>query len=59
MKAVVGTAITKFCFLRGGTKGSSRTAVMDFLRADFNPFRRLVDRVLWKAVLKGKGAQVG
>lgn len=44
-----------FSILRGGTKGNSRTAVMDFLRADFHPFRRLVDRVPWKAILKGKG----
>ena len=27
---------------------------MDFRRADFGLFRRLVDRVPWEAVLKGK-----
>ena len=32
---------------------------MDFWRADFGLFRRLVDRVPWEAVLKGKGVQEG
>ncbi|GAB0183898.1 hypothetical protein GRJ2_000855100 [Grus japonensis] len=37
----------------------SRTATLDFWRADFGLFRRLVDRVSWEAVLKGKGVQEG
>ncbi|GAB0186634.1 hypothetical protein GRJ2_001128700 [Grus japonensis] len=37
----------------------SRTATLDFQRADFGLFRRLVDRVPWEAVLKGKGVQEG
>ena len=37
----------------------SRTAVLDFWRADFGLFRRRVDRVPWEAVLKGKGVQEG
>lgn len=45
-----------FPILREGKRGNSQRAVMDFLREDFHPFRRLVDRVPWKAVLKGKGA---
>ena len=32
---------------------------MDFWRADFGPFRSLVDRVPWEAVLKGRGVQEG
>ena len=37
----------------------SRTATLDFWRADFGLLRRLVDRVSWEAVLKGKGVQEG
>ena len=37
----------------------SRSAILDCLRADFGLFRRLVDRVPWEAVLKGKGVQEG
>ncbi|KAK4820378.1 hypothetical protein QYF61_025454 [Mycteria americana] len=37
----------------------SRTATLDFQRADFGLFRRLVDRVPLDAVLKGKGVQEG
>ena len=40
-------------------RGVSRTATLDFWRADFGLFRRLVDRVPWEAVLKGKGVQEG
>ncbi|KAK4818201.1 hypothetical protein QYF61_008585 [Mycteria americana] len=40
-------------------KGVSRTAALDFRRADFGLFRRLVIRVPWEAVLKGKGVQEG
>ncbi|KAK4820693.1 hypothetical protein QYF61_003613 [Mycteria americana] len=39
--------------------GVSRTATLDFRRADFGLFRRLVDRVPWEAALKGKGVQEG
>ncbi|KAK4811169.1 hypothetical protein QYF61_019800 [Mycteria americana] len=37
----------------------SRTATLDFRRADFGLFRRLVDRVPWEAALMGKGVQEG
>ncbi|KAK4825741.1 hypothetical protein QYF61_002180 [Mycteria americana] len=37
----------------------SRTATLDFRRADFGLFRSLVDRVPWEAALKGKGLQEG
>ena len=40
-------------------RGVSRTATLDFWRADFGLFRGLVDRVPWEAVLKGKGVQEG
>ncbi|KAK4816232.1 hypothetical protein QYF61_013640 [Mycteria americana] len=40
-------------------RGVSRTATLDFWRADFSLFRRLVDRVPWEAALKGKGVQEG
>ncbi|KAK4810673.1 hypothetical protein QYF61_007473 [Mycteria americana] len=37
----------------------SRTATLDFRRADFGLFRRLVERVPWEAALMGKGVQEG
>ncbi|KAK4827767.1 hypothetical protein QYF61_021512 [Mycteria americana] len=40
-------------------KGVSRTATLDFQRADFGLLRSPVDRVPWEAVLKGKGVQEG
>ena len=45
--------------LREVRRGVSRAAILGFQRADFGPFRSLVDRVPWKAVLKGKGVQEG
>ncbi|KAK4823954.1 LOW QUALITY PROTEIN: hypothetical protein QYF61_008340 [Mycteria americana] len=39
--------------------GVSKTATLDFHRADFGLFRRLVDRVPWQAALMGKGVQEG
>ncbi|KAK4831147.1 hypothetical protein QYF61_015450 [Mycteria americana] len=41
------------------TRGVSRTATLDFRRADFGLFGRLVERVPWEAALMGKGAQEG
>ncbi|GAB0202630.1 hypothetical protein GRJ2_002728600 [Grus japonensis] len=40
-------------------RGISRTATMDFWRADFGLLRTLVERVPWETVLKGKGVQEG
>ncbi|KAK4813002.1 hypothetical protein QYF61_004178 [Mycteria americana] len=40
-------------------RGVSKTATLDFWRADFGLFRRLVERVPWEAALKGKGVQEG
>ncbi|KAK4811106.1 hypothetical protein QYF61_016392 [Mycteria americana] len=46
--------------IRGeAARGVSRTATLDFRRADFGLFRRLVERVPWEAALKGKGVQEG
>ncbi|PKU47386.1 adaptin ear-binding coat-associated protein 1 [Limosa lapponica baueri] len=49
----------EFSILREARRGASRTATMDFWRADFGLFRNLLDRVPWAAVLKDKGAQEG
>ena len=40
-------------------KGISKTATLDFWRADFELFRTLVGRVSWDSVLKVKGVQEG
>ncbi|KAK4825499.1 hypothetical protein QYF61_000012 [Mycteria americana] len=40
-------------------RGVSKTATLDFWRADFGLFRRLVERVPWEAALMGKGVQEG
>jgi len=46
--------------VRGEVKrGASKTAAMDFQRADFGLFRTLVERVPLERVLKGKGVQAG
>ncbi|GAB0210066.1 hypothetical protein GRJ2_003472400 [Grus japonensis] len=49
----------EFLILGEVRRGVSRTATLDFRRADFDLFRSLVDRVPWEAVLKGKGVQEG
>ena len=51
--------MVEFLILGEVRKGVSRTATLDFWRADFGLLRRLVDRVSWEAVLKGKGVQEG
>ncbi|KAK4822089.1 hypothetical protein QYF61_009726 [Mycteria americana] len=48
-----------FLILEGVRRGLCKTATLDFQRADFGLFRRLVDRVPWEAALKGKGVQEG
>ncbi|KAK4809578.1 hypothetical protein QYF61_020000 [Mycteria americana] len=40
-------------------RGVGKTATLDFRRADFSLFRRLVERVPWEAALMGKGVQEG
>ncbi|KAK4831824.1 hypothetical protein QYF61_019347 [Mycteria americana] len=39
--------------------GVSKTSTLDFQRADFGLFSRLVERVPWEAALMGKGVQEG
>ena len=51
--------MTEFLILGEVRRGVSRTATLDFRRADSGLFRGLVDRVPWEAVLKGKGVQEG
>ncbi|KAK4826884.1 hypothetical protein QYF61_012072 [Mycteria americana] len=46
--------------IRGeAARGVSKIATLDFRRADFGLFRRLVERVPWEAALMGKGVQEG
>ncbi|KAK4821278.1 hypothetical protein QYF61_017642 [Mycteria americana] len=46
--------------IRGeAARGVGKTATLDFRRADFSLFRRLVERVPWQAALRGKGVQEG
>ncbi|PKU38106.1 rna-directed dna polymerase from mobile element jockey-like [Limosa lapponica baueri] len=49
----------EFSILREARRRVSRTATMDFRRADFGLFRSLLDKVPREAVLKGKGVQEG
>ncbi|GAB0203785.1 hypothetical protein GRJ2_002844100 [Grus japonensis] len=49
----------EFLILGEVKRVASRTATLDFWRADFGLLRRLVGRVPWEAVLKGKGVQEG
>lgn len=56
----MGTAITnEFSNFGEGGGGVSKTDSMGFWRADFHLFGRLVQRVPWEAILKGRGAQEG
>ncbi|KAK4830743.1 hypothetical protein QYF61_013193 [Mycteria americana] len=46
--------------IRGeAARGVGKTATLDFRRADFSLFRRLVERVPWEAALMGKRVQEG
>ncbi|GAB0209080.1 hypothetical protein GRJ2_003373700 [Grus japonensis] len=49
----------EFSILGEVRRGVSKTATMDFRRADFGLLRTLVERVPWETVLKGKGVQEG
>ncbi|KAK4816346.1 hypothetical protein QYF61_015660 [Mycteria americana] len=51
--------ITEFLICGEVRRGVSKTTIMDFQRADFDPFRTLVERVPLEIVLKGKGVQEG
>jgi len=45
----------EFSIFRGVRRRVNRTATLDFWWAAFGLFRKLVDRVPWDAVLKGRG----
>ena len=51
--------MVEFSILGGGRRRNSKTATLDFWRADFELFRRLVGRVPWGSVLESKGVQDG
>ena len=51
--------MVEFSILCGVRMGSSKTATLDFRRADFELFRRLVGRVPCGSVLESKGVQDG
>ncbi|KAF1501108.1 hypothetical protein FQV17_0014956, partial [Megadyptes antipodes antipodes] len=51
--------MVEFSILGEVRRGASKTATMNFRRADFGLFRTLVERVPWETVLKGKGVQEG
>jgi len=47
--------MTEFSILGQARSEDIRTATLEFQRKDFGLFKSLVDRVLWEAILKGKG----
>lgn len=49
----------EFLVRRDIRRGDRRTGAWDFWRAELGLFRRLVERLPWAAVLKGKGVQEG
>ena len=51
--------IVEFCILGDIRRMNSKTAILNFQRADFEQFRTLAQRVPWDSVLKGKGVQEG
>ena len=51
--------MVEFSILGGVRTGNSKTTTLDFWRADFELFRRLVGGVPWGSVLESKGVQEG
>jgi len=49
--------IVEFSILGDVRRVTSKTAILNFQRADFELFRTLVARVPWESLLKGKGVQ--
>ena len=49
--------LVEFSILGGVRRGNSKTATLDFRRADFALFRRLAGGVPWDSVLESKGAE--
>ena len=51
--------MVEFSIPGGVRRGNGKTTTLDFWRADFELFRRLVEGVLWDSVLESKGVQDG
>lgn len=51
--------LIEYSILGKVVRGINRTASLDIHREDLSLLRRLVDRVTWESVLKGKGVQEG
>uniref|UniRef100_A0A493TTX5 Reverse transcriptase domain-containing protein n=1 Tax=Anas platyrhynchos platyrhynchos TaxID=8840 RepID=A0A493TTX5_ANAPP len=51
--------MVEFTILGEARKGTSKTTVLDFRRADFGLLRTLVGGIPWEEVLKGRGVQEG
>ncbi|KAF4792858.1 hypothetical protein TURU_116628 [Turdus rufiventris] len=49
--------IIEFLIFGDIRRNTNRTFMLNFLRADFGLFRRLIQRVAWEAALKNKGVQ--
>ena len=49
--------IVEFSILGDVRRVTSKTAILNFQRADFDLFRMPVARVPWESLLKGKGVQ--
>ena len=49
--------IVEFSILGDVRRVTSKTAILNFKRADFDPFRTLVARVPWELLFKGEGVQ--
>ena len=49
--------IVEFSILGGVRRVTSKAAILNFKRADFDLFRMNVAQVPWESLLKGKGVQ--
>lgn len=51
--------IIEFSILRDARRAINKASTLDFRRADFSLFKRLVQRVPWETALENKGVQEG
>ena len=51
--------MVEFSIFGGVRRGKSQIATLDFQKADFELFRRLVGGIPWDSVLESKGVQDG
>ena len=49
--------IVEFSILGDVRRVTSKTAILNFQRVDFDLFRMLVAKVPWESLLKGKGSR--